>query len=100
LKNRLLHIDRNYAHKRSTSAYILEVKKKGCCSKCGNNDYRCLDFHHRDGDDKEDGVSLMAQRNKSIKNIQAEIDKCDLLCANCHRILHWEEREVTKALDT
>lgn len=69
---------------------FLEYKKTMHCISCGNSDHRVLEFHHRDPSQKEREVSLMMDH--SWANVEAEIAKCDCLCANCHRILHYEER--------
>lgn len=74
-------------------AYI--NSKKTACTKCGCDDPACLDFHHRNHADKITEVSLAAAR-WSIKRIQEEIDKCDVLCSNCHRKLHAAERAAEK----
>jgi hypothetical protein len=61
--------------------------KGGQCSVCGYN--KCLaalEFHHRDPEEKD--FEIGSTRGKSWSSIKAEIDKCDLLCANCHRELH------------
>ncbi len=63
--------------------------KGGCCIKCGYN--KCphaLEFHHRDPAVKEYTWNKMRYCN--IKTLQKELNKCDLLCSNCHRELHWE----------
>lgn len=44
----------------------------------------CFDFHHREQHNKEFNISTGKSWSKVIK----ELDKCDLLCANCHRIIH------------
>ena len=44
-----------------------------------------MDFDHRRGK-KKFSICVAAQRGWSIKTIQEEIDKCDAVCANCHRI--------------
>lgn len=62
--------------------------KGGKCIKCGyNKSIAALDFHHRDCNNKEFSISSVRfwTFNEKIKN---ELDKCDLLCANCHRELH------------
>jgi len=59
------------------------------CEKCGITDFRVLDLHHRDLSEKEMAVSQMLKR-RSLKTIKSEMDKCSVLCANCHRITHAE----------
>jgi hypothetical protein len=56
------------------------------CMDCGNDDPRVLDFHHRDPKDKKLNVSQ--SWSYRWETVQAERDKCDILCANCHRIRH------------
>lgn len=62
--------------------------KGGKCTKC---DYsKCLgalDFHHRDPKKKDPSWKLM--KAWKFERIIKEIDKCDLLCSNCHRELHY-----------
>lgn len=60
--------------------------KGGKCKICGYN--RCqdaLDFHHLDSTTKEYGI---AKSSKSFKTKKSELDKCILICSNCHRELH------------
>ena len=63
--------------------------KGGKCVLCGYD--KCvaaLDFHHKD-DNKEFGISLIGV-TRSWEKIKKEIDKCILVCANCHRELHYQ----------
>ncbi len=60
------------------------------CSSCGESDPRVLEFHHKFGKDME--VSALVSGGYSIERILAEIAKCDVLCANCHRKITVEER--------
>jgi hypothetical protein len=55
------------------------------CVKCGINDIRVLEFDHRDRSTKKHTVSQML-KNHSWENILIEIEKCDILCSNCHKI--------------
>ncbi|MFH1631426.1 MAG: hypothetical protein ABIA47_00155 [bacterium] len=52
-------------------------------SKCSN----ALDFHHRNPDKKEFGVSQKGL-TRSWKRVEKELGKCVLICANCHREIH------------
>jgi hypothetical protein len=61
------------------------------CSRCGEADPACLQFHHRDPDTKDRTISRMYGRTWSWPRIEAEIAKCDVLCANCHLKLHRKE---------
>lgn len=64
------------------------------CSKCSESHPACLDFHHRDGEQKMQHVSVAAKR-WSWKRLMTEIAKCDVLCSNCHRKLHYEQRQYS-----
>ena len=68
----------------------VELKGSLECKSCGNSDWRCLEFHHRDPKTKK--FSLAHSKSYSEDVIVAEMKKCDVLCANCHRIFHWEQR--------
>jgi len=60
----------------------------GKCSICGYN--RCLaalDFHHKDESSKEFGLSQNGM-TRSWEKTKKEVEKCILLCANCHREVH------------
>lgn len=64
--------------------------KGGACHDCGENfpDY-IYDFHHRDPEDKDFKISHHLTRNLDWQAVTQELDKCDLLCANCHRHRHY-----------
>jgi hypothetical protein len=62
--------------------------KGGECNDCGySRSIAALEFHHRDPNEKEFAVSV-AGTTKSFERIKVELDKCDLLCSNCHREEH------------
>ena len=63
----------------------------GKCDDCDGEFIRNVyDFHHRVAKDKV--AELSSLWCKKWETIQEELDKCDLLCSNCHRIRHYEER--------
>jgi hypothetical protein len=92
-KNRELQIARNKANKRGKYEWFREYKKKLACIICGENHPATLDFHHRNPKYKEGNLAAVMSHNLSLENIIAEIEKCDVLCSNCHRKLHYELKE-------
>lgn len=56
------------------------------CIDCGNDDPLVLEFDHINGDTKKHGLSKMVHDGYSWDNILKEIEKCEVRCANCHRI--------------
>ena len=61
----------------------------GCCSKCGyDKNLAAFDFHHKDPKTKSFGIDARKFANTSISKLKEELDKCVLLCANCHREEH------------
>jgi hypothetical protein len=61
------------------------------CADCGEKHPACLDFHHLDESQKGQTIARMVVR-ASPANIDAEIAKCVVLCANCHRKRHFNEQ--------
>ena len=62
--------------------------KGGRCQVCGYD--RCieaLEFHHLDPTQKDFGISHKGY-TRSWEKVKEEVDKCILLCANCHREIH------------
>jgi hypothetical protein len=72
---------------------FFEFKKTLKCLICGNNDFRVLDFDHIDPSKKSFNIGKQASQGIAFKSIMKEIDKCQVLCANCHRIKTWEDRQ-------
>lgn len=70
----------------------------GRCLDCGYDRYYCaLEFHHRDPSQKE--LVWAHLRKRSWTRITHELDKCDLLCATCHRERHQIPELVQQAKD-
>lgn len=61
------------------------------CERCDAADPVCLDFHHTGNKTKE--VSHLISFGHSLSKIRQEIQRCRLLCANCHRVEHFESPE-------
>lgn len=69
---------------RSRARDLLAALKAKPCADCGGRfDPVCMDFDHRPGETKKNDVSKMLDR---VDAMIAEIAKCDLVCANCHRL--------------
>lgn len=67
--------------------HSLKVATDGC-SECGESDPACLDFHHRSNTAKEMAVNKMVPYGYGREDIREEIEKCDILCTNCHWKAH------------
>lgn len=65
------------------------------CTMCEEDHPATLDFHHIDPNEKEYSIDRLV-RNCSWKNIKMELEKCVVLCANCHRKHHHDERILAK----
>jgi len=66
--------------------------KGGKCAICGyNKTNKALTFHHVDPETKFLDISTMVARGHTWETIKAELDKCVLLCYNCHMEITWKE---------
>ena len=72
---------------RRNKAYMLRYFRSHPCMTCGERDPYVLCCHHRNPNEKEKGVSDLL-RGRSLERLIAEIEKCDVLCCNCHVRLH------------
>ena len=71
--------------------------QKQVCVKCGETRTYVLDFHHKDKNKKEFTIGKF--KKGALDLIQSEIDKCVVLCANCHREFHFLEKEQGISLE-
>lgn len=62
-------------------------KRSEGCSQCEESEPCALDYHHL-GDDKYIEVANMLRLGYSEEKVREEVEKCVLLCANCHRKYH------------
>ena len=80
--------------KRERKARLVELIRslRDRCVRCDESHQACLVFHHRNPAQKEFTIAYAAAQGWSEQKIREEIDKCDVLCANCHRKEHWRLR--------
>lgn len=71
--------------------FIRRVKSIFGCIDCQNKDWRVLDFDHVRGE-KSFNLSNHASYAFTLNKLKAEMRKCEIRCANCHRIKTYEER--------
>lgn len=79
------------ARKKEIKKWLHEYKSSLKCNRCPENHVSTLDFHHEDPLEKEICVSVAISNGWSIKRILKEIEKCEVLCANCHRKEHYAD---------
>ncbi|UBF23042.1 HNH endonuclease [Haloarcula virus HCTV-16] len=87
-KNRESEIERANADTQEKIDWVREYRAERGCSECGEDHPACLDFHHVE--EKEYAVHKMARDGYSLDKIKEEVEKCIVLCANCHRKRHAE----------
>lgn len=91
VKNKDSIISSQLEKRRKSQDWVRQFKDR--CKHCGETHPATLDFHHIEG--KEHGISNLVNRTNLTDEIKAliiiEIQKCIVLCSNCHRKLHWNE---------
>jgi predicted HNH restriction endonuclease len=83
--------------RRGTKARWLAYRAKQSCAHCGFSHPAVIDFHHIIRDGKRSVNDLAVKQNNVREAIQEAEEKCIPLCANCHRILHFDERQRIRA---
>lgn len=89
------HEDENMSHSKAVMIKRRAIKKAlidykgGKCCRCGyDKSLRALEFHHTDPSIKDFGISKCLTR--SMESLKEEVDKCILVCSNCHAEIHDE----------
>jgi hypothetical protein len=84
-KNRVSELGRIRALRVERRALLDAIKLERGCADCGYRAHAvALDFDHVRGE-KVDNVGTLAARS-SMARLLAEIEKCEVVCANCHRV--------------
>lgn len=84
-RNREVYLLKNQP-KRDLMRQIARERKAQPCADCGLAfPYYVMDFDHRKGEEKLAHVAQLAS-SLSFRRLLDEIEKCDVVCANCHRI--------------
>lgn len=89
-RNREVYRERNDRKRARLRQMVVEAKSVPCTD-CGETlPPYCMDFDHRDRGEKEALISHLVNQ-LSTRRLLAEIAKCDVVCANCHRIRTWQQ---------
>lgn len=100
-------LEKRRQHNEEMRKWLQQYKGQLHCVKCGESHPACLQFHHRYKEEKRFTIGgIVGRTHTSLKRLEEEISKCEVLCGNCHAILHWKEthdfddwREVLPSAD-
>jgi hypothetical protein len=91
---------RSAATKREYKRRIGEHLLANHCVDCGESDVRVLDFDHLVGSDKRADIAAMVNAGGRWSDIELEIAKCAVRCANCHRCVTSDRAQDWRAVLT
>jgi hypothetical protein len=87
-KNKEIIIAKNVQRVKDTAEFIASLKKKPCADCKKTYPPYVMDFDHVRGKKVR---AIASARSWSKKRIMEEVEKCDLVCSNCHRIRTWKK---------
>jgi len=90
-KNKEYYRKKRLREQQKVRAKLREYKSECACEICGEDHPDVLDFHHKSAEEKDGHISRLAS-SRGWSRVLKEIEKCQVLCSNCHRKLHAEER--------
>lgn len=95
--NRMSHTCKQCTQKNEKQKYknkqdkLNRYKETLKCKKCGEDRFYLLDFHHIDPTQKD--FSISDNSRMKLESLMKEIEKCEVLCSNCHREFHYLNKE-------
>lgn len=90
VKNKDSYLTRTKERAKSLREKFNLFKSTLKCEICGESHIATIDFHHEDSQKKDFGISRFYSVSQS--RFEEELKKCKVLCSNCHRKLHWKEK--------
>lgn len=93
--NKASHLERSKRNKAKRKKTWDAYKASQKCSHCGIQHPALIDFHHVIRDKDKRSVNKLVADGRFTAAME-EVKKCIPLCANCHRLLHWEELQIKK----
>lgn len=103
LRNKEIMNNRANESRDSRRAKIYKIinkrKSETPCADCKQfYHYTQMDFDHLESSEKVSSIANMIGQTRSLESIETEIAKCELVCANCHRLRHYHRRVKLKSL--
>ena len=89
---------RNKVQRLRNREFVKSIKEISECIDCGENNPLVLDFDHVKGE-KIMAISNMSNKAYCIDTISKEMDKCEVRCANCHRIITEKRRDDRRGIN-
>jgi hypothetical protein len=80
--------EKNKRFAESRRKWLVEYKKTLKCVRCGESHPATLIFHHKDKSEKSFEIGNALTLGVGLKRLLAEIEKCEVICANCHAKEH------------
>ncbi len=72
--------------------WLREFKSGLKCEECGEDHPACIEYHHLDMTKKDFEISKAITKGFAKERILEEIKKCMVLCSNCHKKLHYDNK--------
>ncbi len=95
--NRQYYIDKAYRKRDAVRQWVYELKNKTPCTDCKvQYPYYVTDFDHVAAKGDKSNIVSKLINNGGFKKVQEEIAKCELVCANCHRIRTFQRNADNK----
>jgi hypothetical protein len=96
-RNKEKRLARMYERKAAIYEHIQGIKDQLRCADCGEQHPATLQFHHLNSEHKAFTIGDAVNRGFSLDRIKKEIEKCIVLCANCHFKRHYDMRNKNQA---
>ena len=83
--NKQRYLDRNVKYRARIRELVRAIKEKSPCADCGTSyPYYVMDFDHLEASEKINDINFLSSTGR-IGALKKEIEKCEVVCANCHR---------------